>query len=140
MLNEGLAGGEATSVCEPCFPIMDCDGEISTWTTDDARLSGLELFSLPGVRVPAAAPVEGDGVDDCAAAAADNLLARALMKLPSPDPQAPNVALAACAVSANEGAVTDGGAGAGVGSGGAVAVRRNPTPRDRGRRPPPPTG
>ena len=63
-------------------------------------------------------------------ATAESLAARELMKLPIPEPQAPNVVLAAWAVSARVGV-------GGVGSGGNVAVLRSPTPRDRGRKPPP---
>lgn len=76
-------------------------------------------------------PVPTDAVET--EAVAESLDARELMKLPMPEPHAPSVALAACAVSASVGEVT----GAWAGSGGSVAVLRSPTPRDRGRKPPP---
>ena len=122
MLKVGLLKGEDVNVWEACF--TDGEGEASTCTSDDDRLCGREI-SLVGVLVPVDA-VEAD-------ATVESLAARKLMKLPIPEPQAPNVALAAWAVSARVGDATVGG----VGSGGNVAVLRSPTPRDRGRKPPP---
>lgn len=140
MLKVGLPIGDATKGCEPCFPfpVMDCnEDDVSTWTMDDALLCGLELFSLPGVRVPAPALAPTEGVVGGAAASFD---ARELRKLPIPDPHAPSVARAACAVSARLGGGGDCGCGGGggCGSAGVFDVRRTkPTPRDNGLSPPP---
>lgn len=146
MLKVGLPIGEATNDCEPSWPLMDCtEDAVSTWTRDDERLCGLELFSLPGVRVPAAPTLAlrlvGAGATG---AVADTFVARELKKLPIPDPHAPSVARAACAVSAKVGDIIGGGTAAaaaavgGGGSAGVVDVRRtSPTPRDSGLRPPP---
>jgi len=119
MLNVGLPNGEDVNVWEACF--TDGEGEASTCTSDDDRLCDREI-SLVGVLVP----VDAVEVDE-------SLAARELMKLPIPEPQAPNVVLAARAVSARVGDATAGG----IGSGGSVDVLRSPTPRDRGRKPPP---
>jgi len=122
MLKVGLPNGEDVNVWEACF--TDGEGEASTCTSDEDRLCGREI-SLVGVLAPVDA-VEADET-------AESLAARELMKPPIPEPQAPNVALAAWAVSARVGDATVGG----VGSGGNVAVLRSPTPRERGRKPPP---